>query len=237
MDARECFDRVLERARQSRYLGEHRIDFPEGLEVQDYLVPAGWAERGNVALSVPGQPVHVMQLDGAELCRNSVVICCGGYRVPTAIALWGEQSVVFFGEHCHPADLQIYCGPRSTVIIHSNFMCTNYASINARNAGSVFVGPSNLWAESVKINTDDMHAILDVETGRRLNRYGSTVDIDARVWLGADVTVNPGASIGHDTVIGTRSVVTGDVPAHCVAVGVPTRVIRTGTTWSHEDRP
>ena len=178
-----------------------------------------------------------MQSEGAEPCRNSVLICCGGYWVPRAIAVWGEQSVVSFGEHSHPVDLQIYCGPRSTVIIHPNFVCNNDASFDARNSGSVFVGPSNLWAESVRINTDDRHAILDAETGRRLNRYGSTVDIDARVWLGADVTVNPGASIGHDTIIGTRSVVTGDVPVHRVAVGVPTRVIRTGTTWSHEDRP
>jgi acetyltransferase-like isoleucine patch superfamily enzyme len=46
-------------------------------------------------------------------------------------------------------------------------------------------------------------------------------------WLGNNVIVLDGVSIGSHTVIGAGSVVTHDVPSNCVAVGNPARVIRT----------
>lgn len=47
-----------------------------------------------------------------------------------------------------------------------------------------------------------------------------------RVWLGANVTVLKGITIGEDAVIGAGSVVTKDIPAGAVAVGVPAKVIK-----------
>ena len=46
------------------------------------------------------------------------------------------------------------------------------------------------------------------------------------MWLGANVTVLPGVTIGDDAVIGAGSVVTRDVPAATIAVGSPARVVR-----------
>lgn len=45
-------------------------------------------------------------------------------------------------------------------------------------------------------------------------------------WIGADVTILPGVTIGEGTVIGAKSVVTKDIPAHVIAVGNPCRVLR-----------
>ena len=50
--------------------------------------------------------------------------------------------------------------------------------------------------------------------------------IGDRVWLGANVTVLKGVHIGDDTVIGAGSVVTKDIPAGAIAVGVPAQVIK-----------
>jgi serine acetyltransferase len=50
--------------------------------------------------------------------------------------------------------------------------------------------------------------------------------IGDRVWIGANVTVLKGVTIGEDAVIGAGSVVTKDIPAGVIAVGVPARVIR-----------
>lgn len=47
-----------------------------------------------------------------------------------------------------------------------------------------------------------------------------------RVWLGARVVVLKGVTIGDDAVIGAGSVVTRDIPARALAVGVPARVVR-----------
>lgn len=52
------------------------------------------------------------------------------------------------------------------------------------------------------------------------------VSIGEGSWLGHGSIVLPGASIGRHVVVGAGSVVTGDLPDHCVAVGNPARVIR-----------
>ena len=46
------------------------------------------------------------------------------------------------------------------------------------------------------------------------------------MWLGSAVVVCPGVTIGDDTVVGAGAVVTHDLPAGVVALGVPARVVR-----------
>jgi acetyltransferase-like isoleucine patch superfamily enzyme len=52
------------------------------------------------------------------------------------------------------------------------------------------------------------------------------VRIGGRVWIGSRVTLMRGGSIGDDAITGANAVVTRPVPANCVAVGVPARVVR-----------
>ncbi|WP_028063703.1 sugar O-acetyltransferase [Solirubrobacter soli] len=46
------------------------------------------------------------------------------------------------------------------------------------------------------------------------------------VWLSSGVLLCPGVTIGDDTVVGAGAVVTRDLPAGVVAMGVPARVVR-----------
>jgi maltose O-acetyltransferase len=46
------------------------------------------------------------------------------------------------------------------------------------------------------------------------------------VWIGAGVHINPGVTIGDDSIIGSGSVLTSDIPAGVVAAGVPCKVLR-----------
>jgi acetyltransferase-like isoleucine patch superfamily enzyme len=50
--------------------------------------------------------------------------------------------------------------------------------------------------------------------------------IGDNVWLGSGAVVCPGVTIGEDTVVGAGGVVTRDLPAGVVALGVPARVQR-----------
>ncbi len=45
------------------------------------------------------------------------------------------------------------------------------------------------------------------------------------VWLGAGVVVTAGVTIGDGCIVGAGAVVTKDLPAACIAVGVPARII------------
>jgi acetyltransferase-like isoleucine patch superfamily enzyme len=65
--------------------------------------------------------------------------------------------------------------------------------------------------------------------GSRVNEQGYTqgaVRIGDNVWLGSKVTVTRGVTIGSNTVVGANAVVTSDLPANCIAAGIPARVLR-----------
>lgn len=52
------------------------------------------------------------------------------------------------------------------------------------------------------------------------------VHIGENVWLGGDVKILSGVSIGGNTIIGAGSIVTEDIPSNVIVVGNPCRVIR-----------
>lgn len=54
---------------------------------------------------------------------------------------------------------------------------------------------------------------------------GDTV-IGNDVWFGYEALVMPGVTIGDGAIVAARSVVTGDLPAYCVAAGNPAQVVR-----------
>ncbi len=68
--------------------------------------------------------------------------------------------------------------------------------------------------------------LLNAQGERRRFCYAKPVHIGNRCWFGASVTVCPGVTIGDNCVIGAGSVVTRDIPANSLAVGVPCRVLR-----------
>ena len=52
------------------------------------------------------------------------------------------------------------------------------------------------------------------------------VSVGNDVWIGTDAIIMGGVSIGNGAVIGAGAIVTKDIPAYAIAVGVPARVIR-----------
>jgi tetrahydrodipicolinate N-succinyltransferase len=57
------------------------------------------------------------------------------------------------------------------------------------------------------------------------------------VWLGANVVVASGVTIGERCVIGANSLVTQDIPAFSIAAGAPAKILRTITYNRRPDRP
>ena len=52
------------------------------------------------------------------------------------------------------------------------------------------------------------------------------IRIHRNVWVGFDVCILPGVTVGEGAIVGARSVVASDVPPYSVVAGNPARVIR-----------
>ena len=63
------------------------------------------------------------------------------------------------------------------------------------------------------------------------------ITIGNNVWIGANVSILPGVTIGDDTVIGAGSVVNRDIASGVVAAGNPCREIRAITEADKEKYP
>jgi acetyltransferase-like isoleucine patch superfamily enzyme len=61
---------------------------------------------------------------------------------------------------------------------------------------------------------------LDAETRNKGLENAKPITIGNNVWLGAGCSVLPGVTIGDNAVIGAGSVVTKDIPAHVLALGI-----------------
>lgn len=115
-----------------------------------------------------------------------------------------------------------YCDYGYNVEIGENF----YANVNCvildeapvRFGDNVFVAPNCGFYTAG-------HP-FDVEQRNRGLEYARPITVGNNVWIGAQVCVLPGVTIGDNCVIGAGSVVNRDIPAGSLAVGNPCRVIR-----------
>lgn len=68
---------------------------------------------------------------------------------------------------------------------------------------------------------------LDAATRNALLEYAHPITVEDDVWIGGNVVVLPGVTIGRGSVIGAGSVVNRDIPPNTLAAGNPCRPIRT----------
>lgn len=97
-----------------------------------------------------------------------------------------------------------------------NFNC------NFVDDGKIKIGKRVMFGPAVTIATVG-HPLAP---NMREYMYTDPVTIEDNCWIGANVTICPGVTIGENSVIGAGSVVVHDIPANSIAVGNPCRVVR-----------
>jgi acetyltransferase-like isoleucine patch superfamily enzyme len=100
---------------------------------------------------------------------------------------------------------------------------------------SITIGYGVVISERVVIRDSDNHAITSTENGElKSDEKPAAVPIviQDHVWLGMNVVVLKGVTIGEGAIVAAGSVVTKDVPSHCLVAGVPAKVVKTDVTWS-----
>jgi galactoside O-acetyltransferase len=117
--------------------------------------------------------------------------------------------------------------------LHANWGCHHvhfgsgiYVNFNLTlvDDTDIYVGDDCMFAPNVVIATSG-HPVLPILREHNYV-YNIPVRIGRNVWVGSGVQILPGVTIGDNSVIGAGSVVTNDIPANVIALGVPCRVVR-----------
>jgi acetyltransferase-like isoleucine patch superfamily enzyme len=147
-------------------------------------------------------------------------------RVAGNALLVGEDSIVHADINFEEAGGKIQIGDR-TFIGRSHLICYR----------SLIIGDDVIMSWGVTIVDHDSHSIdwmdrrndvRDWAAGRKnWERIAhAPVVVSDKAWIGFNVSILKGVTIGEGAVIGACSVVTRDIPPYTLAAGNPARVIR-----------
>jgi maltose O-acetyltransferase len=101
------------------------------------------------------------------------------------------------------------------------------SSIQAMAGARVEIGENCSISHNVRIYTCNLDANQVIRGHKHEDFYKKgDVIIGNNCWIGANVFIKENVRIGDHCVIAANSLVTRDVPAHSVAMGVPAKVIK-----------
>jgi acetyltransferase-like isoleucine patch superfamily enzyme len=113
-------------------------------------------------------------------------------------------------------------GEPGRIRIGDDVQIEGYFSVAA--AVSVTIGNGVLIGSNVAIRDHD-HGLAPDRHRARQTLVAAPVDVGDFAWLGQNVVVLKGATIGRNAVVGANAVVTGPVEAGAIVAGVPARQI------------
>jgi acetyltransferase-like isoleucine patch superfamily enzyme len=186
----------------------------------------------NPAAFPPGVRMPVTALNPAQPRRGIKIV---------ALAPAPEVQLFIGGD-----DLRVFIGATPHFVMHatlwggSNLIIGDDATCNAARAvlqnSTLVIGRDAMLSDEILLQCSQQHTLVDLNTMSVLNQAHETSIIGEHVWLGRRSVVMPGVRIGKGAVLAAGAVATRDIPACCVAAGVPAAVIRQNTTWCRNDR-
>jgi galactoside O-acetyltransferase len=156
-----------------------------------------------------------------------------GFVLPPGSEIERADAVSIGKQFGMGSSCKIYCHDPdngSAIIIGDRVALNDNVTINADCGGKIIIGNDVLIAPNVVLRAaNHQYARADVVI-REQGHAAGVIRIGDDVWIGANVVILPGVSVGRGAVIGAGSVVTHDVAAYTVVAGVPAKPIgnRTG---------
>lgn len=108
----------------------------------------------------------------------------------------------------------------------ANYNCTILDVCPVNIGDNVMFGANVTIATPVHPFLASERAIQQYPDGYYDLEYAKPITIKDNVWIACNVVVNGGVTIGENSIIGSGSVVTRDIPPNVIAVGNPCRVLR-----------
>lgn len=149
-----------------------------------------------------------------------------------SIKIVGCNNKVIIGKGCIIRCKEIWVrGSDCEIVIGENTQIMGYSILVCQGSKNyIHIGKDCLFSTNVQIWNSDTHTILD-GSGNVINPC-KPIEIKDHVWLGQNVSVLKGASVGERSVIGISSVVTKTIPDHSIAVGNPAKRVGDCYDWT-----
>lgn len=167
-----------------------------------------------------GSPLHEAMHHASQAALQVTGELNGGYHEPARVRELLSQLI---GK---PVDETVAVFPPFTSDFGKNITVGKRVFINSgcrfQDQGGISIGDDCLIGHNAVLATLNH----DLAPSRRADMHPAPVTLGRNVWLGSNVTVLPGVSIGDDSVVAAGAVVTRDIPPRSLAVGSPARVIR-----------
>ncbi len=164
----------------------------------------------NVVLRHPHK-IHIG--DNVVIDDNCVLDAKGtdnqGIRIGNGVFV-GRNTILY----CKDGDISI--GDNTTISFNCDVFSANKVSIgqNVQIAAYTFLNGG-----SHSFDRTDIPVIQQ-------ERSGTGITVEDNVWLGADVKVLDGVTVGRDSIVGAGAVVTDSVEPFSIVAGIPAKLIR-----------
>ena len=152
------------------------------------------------------------------------------------VRIIGHNNQLIIGENCTIGpNCEFWLeGDNVSIIVGSNTSFTNDVEVNAQeDCSTITIGEDCMFSNHIIIRTSDSHPIYDLEYGVRINS-SKNVTIGNHVWIAPHSNVMKGAIIMDGSIIGSNTIVTKEIPANSLAVGMPAKVVKQNIRWTKE---
>lgn len=137
--------------------------------------------------------------------------------------LKSSENIIVGKDTYYNGDIKLIASDKSKIYIGNYCSIGNNLKIITLNHDYNY--PS-LQGKFYKIHFNSNHP-GEINKMPTRERTKGDVIIGSDVWIGDDVTILSGVKIGNGCCIGTKSVITNDLPSYNICAGVPCKIIKT----------
>lgn len=187
------------------------------------MTPTQFAQKAAFKLRIPLNPLSFFRKLGWQLLGAKIG---DGTQMPCVEMIWPHQVAI--GHKCilEPRIFFKFAGvwqPGPSIVIQDRVFIGRGCEFNIRN--SIHIADDCLIASGCKfIDADHGISITDQAMNQQMTS-DAPIHLEQDVWLGVNVVVLKGVSIGKGAVVGAGAIVTKPVPAYEIWAGIPARKI------------
>lgn len=145
------------------------------------------------------------------------------------------KNNIILEDHCWPlgqinvqGNGKVIMHPYSRIFANTIIQCSNHVEIGAYSAISQPTTICDNNNHPVSPEFRKKMAVTPMHDDSQLWKHSASapIIIGENCWIGANVRICKGVTIGDNSIVAAGSVVTKDVPANCIAAGNPAKVVK-----------